>query len=297
MSIYSRSYMRHDPTAPSGRPWALKGILIALLVVFLIQNIFRHWLGSSFLEENFALSSYQLMRGWAHTLLTYGFLHSTSGPPWHLVFNGLMLWWLGREVEGRLGSERFLESFLLAVLTGGIIWVCIHVITAKPSIVLGASAGVFGVLYLFCHYHWHNSLSLLFLPIRITGQQLFWIFFGFQVFFLLFNEIPGTGSSTAYSAHLGGMLGAFLYERYLLPRRTLISRFRGLSSKQTLAAPAWRKRAEAAKSKTGRFSVNFTDKKKLKSEVDRILDKINSKGFGALSEEEKRTLDKAKDIL
>lgn len=298
MSIYSRSYMRYDPTAPTGRPWALKGILITLLVVFLLQNILRHWLGTGFLEENFALSPYQLARGWIHTLLTYGFLHSTMGGlPWHLVFNGLMLYWLGREVEARLGSERFMESFLLAILTGGIIWVGIHFITGKPSIVLGASAGVFGVLYLFCHYHWHDSLSILFLPIRITGQQLFWIFFGFQVFFLLFNEIPGTGSATAYSAHLGGILGAFLYQRYLLPRRTMISWIRGLSSGQATKAPTWRKRAEAAKSKTGRFSINFTDKKKLKSEVDRILDKINSEGFGALSEEEKRILDKAKDIL
>jgi membrane associated rhomboid family serine protease len=290
--------MRHDPTAPAHKPWALKGILIALLAVFLLQNILRHWIGSGFLEDNFALSLYQLGRGWIHTLLTYGFLHSTMGGlPWHLVFNGLMLYWLGREVEGRLGSERFLESFLLAILTGGIIWVCVHFITAKPSIVLGASAGVFGVLYLFCHYHWHDSLSFLFLPIRITGQQLFWIFFGFQVFFLLFNEIPGTGSATAYSAHLGGLLGAFLYQRYLLPKRTLTSRIRGLVSKDSNSAPAWRKRAAAAKSKTGRFSISFTDKKKLKSEVDRILDKINSQGFGALSEEEKRILDKAKDNL
>ena len=32
-------------------------------------------------------------------------------------------------------------------------------------------------------------------------------------------------------------------------------------------------------------------------EVDRILDKINEKGFGALTQQEKRTLDEAKDVL
>jgi hypothetical protein len=31
--------------------------------------------------------------------------------------------------------------------------------------------------------------------------------------------------------------------------------------------------------------------------VDRILDKINSHGFGSLSPEEKRLLDEAKDLL
>ena len=35
----------------------------------------------------------------------------------------------------------------------------------------------------------------------------------------------------------------------------------------------------------------------LRAEVDRVLDKINSQGFGALTEEEKRLLDEAKDLL
>ena len=35
----------------------------------------------------------------------------------------------------------------------------------------------------------------------------------------------------------------------------------------------------------------------LQKEVDRILDKINSSGFGSLNQEEKSTLDRAKDII
>jgi hypothetical protein len=35
----------------------------------------------------------------------------------------------------------------------------------------------------------------------------------------------------------------------------------------------------------------------LRADVDRILDKINSHGFGSLSDEEKQTLDDAKDLL
>jgi hypothetical protein len=35
----------------------------------------------------------------------------------------------------------------------------------------------------------------------------------------------------------------------------------------------------------------------VEQEVDRILDKINEKGFGSLNEDEKRTLDKAKSLL
>jgi len=35
----------------------------------------------------------------------------------------------------------------------------------------------------------------------------------------------------------------------------------------------------------------------MQAEVDRILDKINRRGFGALTLEEKETLDRAKEFL
>ena len=35
----------------------------------------------------------------------------------------------------------------------------------------------------------------------------------------------------------------------------------------------------------------------LREEVDRILDKINSSGFGSLTDEEKDTLNRAKELL
>jgi len=300
MSIYNRSYMRARPTDFHQREWALKGILIVLVVIFLLQNIFRHWMGSNFLELNFALNIYRLSQGWIHTLVTYGFLHSTQGAlPWHLVFNGLMLYWFGKEIEGRIGSERFLECFLFCILTGGIIWSCVHFLTQQSMTVLGASAGVFGILYLFCRYRWDTALSFLFIPVQFTGKQLFWIILGFQAFFFLFAEVPGSGgSATANSAHLGGMLGAYIYERRLLTLPTLISLFRRLKTDAEVRPPAWEKRAEAVKSKTGpRYSVNVTERPVLKQEVDRILDKINAKGFGALTPEEKKTLDEAKDLL
>ena len=143
-------------------------------------------------------------------------------------------------------------------------------------------------------------MSFLFIPIQFTGQQLLWVLLGFQVFFLLFAEIPGTaGAATAYSAHIGGMLGAFVYERKLMGISTLTDFFRRLTAgRATIEVPKWTKRAEAAQSKVGnRFKVNTTNRPAMKREVDRILDKINSKGFGALTDEEKKLLDNAKDLL
>ena len=45
------------------------------------------------------------------------------------------------------------------------------------------------------------------------------------------------------------------------------------------------------------YHVNLSNREDLRAEVDRILDKINSQGFGALTADEKRLLDEAKDLL
>ena len=45
------------------------------------------------------------------------------------------------------------------------------------------------------------------------------------------------------------------------------------------------------------YKVNLTTRGDLRAEVDRILDKINSSGFGALTAEEKRVLDEARDLM
>jgi len=299
MSIYSRSYMRGDPGRFDARPWAVKGILITLLAVFLLQNVVRHWFGSNFMEWHFALDLQRLSEGWIHTLLTYGMLHATDGAlPWHLVLNGLMLYWFGREIETRIGSDRLLECFLLCIFSGGVIWSCVSYLNGGGFAVVGASSGVFGILYLFCRFRWETTMEFLFLPLRFTGKQLFWVLFGFQLFFLLFAELPGTsGSGTAYSAHLGGILGAFIYERKLMTIPSLISLFRR-GANPPVARPEWAKRASATRAKTeNKYTVNIRQSSNLRQEVDRILDKINAEGFGSLSEEEKRLLDQAKDIL
>ena len=51
------------------------------------------------------------------------------------------------------------------------------------------------------------------------------------------------------------------------------------------------------KIKKPNFKVNLSSSTDIQVEVDRILDKINDQGFGALSEKEKHTLEKAKGLL
>lgn len=275
----------------------MKAILIALVAIFILQNIVRHWMGSSFMEDTFALSISGLKEGWIQTLLTYGFLHSTNGAlPWHLLLNTFMLYWFGREFEHRAGSLHFLECFLFSIVSGGLAWTLVHLWVGGASGVIGASSGVFGLLVLFCRYRWTDPMALLFIPVQFNGKQLFWALIGIQSFFFLFSEVPGTLSGgTAYSAHLGGIVGALLYEKYRLGRRPLLSALVDRSG--AVRQPAWKKRADASRAATGRYSVNVSGPTNMKAEVDRILDKINDHGFGALTSEEKAVLEKARHRL
>jgi hypothetical protein len=75
----------------------------------------------------------------------------------------------------------------------------------------------------------------------------------------------------------------------------------GISSgkRPLLQKPSWLKVSKQS-GKLGApagYSVNLDDREMVEQEVDRILDKINEKGFGSLTEDEKRTLDKAKSLL
>lgn len=296
MSIYSRPYMQADSggAEPSG-PSAVKRIIVTLAAVYVLQNVFRFWFGSRFLEEYFSLSLANVFSGLLHTPLSYGFLHAgLGGMPWHLLLNCLLLFFFGRVLEASLGNRKLTELFLFAVVTGGFVWLVIRFITSPQAYLIGASAGVYGVITVALFQVWRQRVQLWLLPFIVEGRHIFYFFFAISAFLFLFGELDGT--TVAHSAHLGGMLAGWLYHRHLAHRPALsdFASWRKASARE----PAWVRRGAAAKSRrAGRYSVNIKGPANLRAEVDRILDKINEKGFGALTDEEKKTLDRAKEEL
>jgi hypothetical protein len=70
------------------------------------------------------------------------------------------------------------------------------------------------------------------------------------------------------------------------------------SRRGDIELPRWLKRGPRADALPASPSrVNLGSPADLRAEVDRILDKINSEGFGALTSDEKRVLDEARDLL
>ncbi|MCZ6671971.1 MAG: rhomboid family intramembrane serine protease [Verrucomicrobia bacterium] len=289
--LYDRPYMRE----PQYRPSTLKPLywlLGSIAGVFIIQNLAANWFQSPVFHLLFALSNYAVEKGFIWVFVTHSFMH---GGMLHLLFNGIMLFWLGRILLRMLGAQRFFTLYGLCVLVGGVLWFMVNFWQNSGASVIGASGGVMGLLVAFAMHFPNQPIQLLLffvIPIRITPKKLVIILLLIDLAGLLFNELApfGGGIPIAHSAHLGGMLGGWVFVKFILNRDFTINA-------GDIKLPKWITNKKTKQASTGRFRINFTNRNELQQEVDRILDKINTQGFGSLSEEEKSTLDKAKEIL
>lgn len=291
--LSDRSYMR-DPR-PSQRTSALVWLIAAIIAGYLLQNIFLRWFdaGAEF-TRLFALSTPGLKSGKVWTLFTYSFLHNPHNLL-HIVGNLLGLYFLGRELLPVMGNRRFVSFYFAAALAGGLLWTAAHWQT--NSMVIGASAAVMGMLVVFsCLYPNEQVTFLLFfvIPINLKPKYVAWALLAFDLFGFIFFEIMGEPSpfGLAHSAHLGGMAAGWIYFRYLHNREWHWPRRRA-----NIELPAWARKKLHASAPAAPYRVNLGQPADLKAEVDRILDKINSRGFGSLTPEEKQLLDDAKDLL
>ena len=197
-------------------PTVTKALLIANIVLFLLQQPFL--LGNGTFEP-FML---QPLRGgfdpfspggnfqpWQ--LLTYGFLHGSFG---HLFFNMLALFMFGAPLEYTWGNRRFLAYFLVCVVGAGLCqllvasWMSNTTGAIYPTI--GASGGVFGLLFAYGMLFPNQRVMLLIPPIPMKARTLVIVYGLFE----LFVGFTGLQPGVAHFAHLGGMFFGWMMIRY-----------------------------------------------------------------------------------
>jgi membrane associated rhomboid family serine protease len=266
----------------------IKILIVANVTVFVLQLLLQDAFPTDLLALN---SSDFIFKPW--TLVSYSFLHST-GQLLHIVVNMLMLYFMGKSLEQILNPRQLGTLFLGCILAGCIVWLAVNWGTPGPQL-MGASAGVTGFLIYFCLNRPNEPVTFLLffvIPVTLKPKWIAWGVFAFEMYNFLSHEIPGTpsGYAVANSAHLGGMLAAVLFYRFGMG---LELRMPGFLRQRRIVRQASRKKNVQPTNDT----VSHGDNDTLQREVDRILDKINAKGFGSLSPKEKQTLDQAKDIL
>jgi membrane associated rhomboid family serine protease len=280
MGIHSRDYVRDNrPDGTFGNrsaPWAIKFLLIANIVVFLLQTMTSERPGptsvggvTQLLSLNLGdlFPSFQLWR-----LVTYGFCHGSIN---HIAVNLFVLWMFGRTVEPIYGSREFLAFYLAAVVVSGLCHVGFQVAQQSSVGVVGASGGVMAIVFLTAmHYPKMTVLLMFVIPVELRWIA---IMYALADVFGLFHQ----GASVAHMAHLGGAAFGVAYKFYGWQVLGMWGRVRG----------GFRSRVVRSRPKVRIYQPTTEEPSgNLDKQVDVILQKIHEQGESSLTSQERKIL-------
>ena len=253
----------------------VRTLIIINATVWVLQQFTK-----TYLVDLFALHPIAVVQDYTvWQLVTYMFLHANF---FHLFFNMFVLFMFGGEVERALGSRRFLRYYILTGIGGGFFQLLANL--GLPSIILGASGAVYGVLMAFGLLFPNRIVTLLLffiLPVQLKAKTLVAIFLGISLVLGFQSELFGTTDRTAHFAHLGGAFIGFVLLR---------GRFFYQSILKMIADSQAKKRQELEQRRKDRIQQKRKD-------VDTILDRINEIGYENISDEEKSYLKEASEFL
>ena len=289
MGIYDRDYankgrgMGAPPSGGDGRlfarspDWSVTTWLIVINVaVYILMFLLDPYVWNA---GNLNLSqAYGRLEVWR--LITFQFLHDPSSLM-HIGFNMLGLWIFGPMVEQYLGGKKYLAFYLVCGLFGGLLFIILNFIgflKISPDMPLvGASAGVFGVIVACAKIAPNNEIMLLFPPIPMKMRTFA---YGY-VAIALFSLLIGTQNAGGEAAHVGGAIAGYFFIR----KSHLLSDFFDVfgDSRESKSKPPKKSALRNYKNTDGPHP----------DEIDAILDKVHKKGFASLSEKDKKKLRQA----
>lgn len=195
----------------------VKAILIANAVAWLVAVVVLQGMilkdnsifESMGLSGNGVLGSFKLWQP-----LTYMFLHSAS--IWHILFNSLIIWFVGSELEKIWGPREFLKYYLTCGVGAGLLYIMVINMAVQffglnegflsvPTI--GASGAVFGLLVAYGLTF--GERVILFMMLFPMKAKHFIMLLALVEVFTLINA--GFGGAVNNTAHLGGFIVGLVY--------------------------------------------------------------------------------------
>lgn len=218
---------------------------------------------------NDTLSSLELWR-----LIGFQFLHADLS---HLVANMLAVFMFGGIVERALGTIRFLVYYLICGVAGALFYSLLaYVGWLDPGRLVGASAGIFGIIVALIMIAPDMRVTLIFPPIPMKMKTFGIVVLGIGVFTVLTSGHNAGGEA----GHLGGAFVGFLLMKYYAFKS-------GMVSMPRFSAKGAAKNRDYVPKIRPRTSVSMDS-----TEVDRILDKVSEQGLHSLTDAERDTLKK-----
>lgn len=275
MGIYDRDYNRVESSEEGhmttgllgGLTPVVKWLLIINFAVFVINALAVPRIGAKgtvtvldlygSVFPDSLLYAIQLWR-----LVTYQFLHASVG---HLVFNMLVLYFMGPLVERTWGSRAFIKFYLFCGACGGVVYTALTLMHVMPAgIMRGASGAIYGVMAAVA-YMFPRLCVLLWGIIPMTMARLAILLVIISFLMIAFGKNVG-----GELAHLTGLGVGFLYMLYK-PWMTELRMRHGKG--------AWARKVD--------------QERQFLRQVDDVLDKVHREGISSLTPHERHILQEA----
>lgn len=256
---------------------------VKVLMLVNVGVFFANMLVTGQLGEWLSLSRGGLLDGFGLGLLrfvSYQFTHS-FGDIGHILMNMLVLYFFGTMVEREVGQRGMYRLYLISGFVGGAAQLLLGLFFGVDPWILGASGACYGIMvYAACMAPTANVLFFGIFPIQLR------LLVGILVFIGLYETYLGvvrgaSGGGSAHGAHLGGALWGFVAFKKLRHWHMLADQRPGLleGAREGLRARREARRAhEAARDR---------------ATLDALLDKVHREGMSALTENERRFLERA----
>ena len=256
-------------------------IIDAVLKLFMVTDF-----GSSSLINFFAVPASLnnlIWKPW--TLITYQFLHYDF---FHILFNLLWLFWMGKIFAEYLGMKKLLSTYILGGIAGAVFFMLAYNIfprfsnSVSEAQALGASASVLAITVAIATLIPDYTVHLFLLgPVKLKYLALATI---------LLDLINISGSNAGgHIAHLGGAVFGYVYitnqkkgNNIALWFEKLIERLAGLFSRSKMKV--------IKKDRPLSDEEYLHNKKASQEKIDSILEKISRSGYGSLTSEERNML-------
>lgn len=180
-----------------------KIILIVIASSFVVQTIF----GLIFkinLASILGLSSTAFIGGHIYQMVTYPLMGSSI---LEIVFDGLLLWFIGSDLEAMWGTKRYLKFLLISILGGALLFLTLSfLLYDRPIYIFTGLTGFTNSLlmaYAIIYPHRHFSFMFIF-PVKA------WICCVLIIVMQFFSGLTSS-AGVLHFGHLGAMASGYLY--------------------------------------------------------------------------------------
>jgi membrane associated rhomboid family serine protease len=182
----------------------VRALLYANVAVYLASLFFPpivEWLG--------LIPGYVIERRYVWQPVTYMFVHART--PTHILFNMLILWMFGVELERMWRTKFFLKFYAVTGIGAGILSILVSLLpfavtrATYDANIIGASGALYGLLLAYALYYPNRPiLMFFFFPVP---AKYFVAILGAIAFI---TSMEGNSGVAAFT-HLGGLIVAYVY--------------------------------------------------------------------------------------